>query len=387
MSVSLHDVRPRTAGQTGRRIRLYQSAEWTTAGNDDGDDAGLQHTALLPRLNPVLAKTLNRLYAGGSIFEFQLGAAVWQVSWDPDPAPLAMPRRYHFLLGDAPGHLVLDPLGERMLLGEKAADVVPPDLRNLLLADALEAVFPLIERHTGQPFEFVTSEDQSVLAAAPQDAYAYLLLREQTSQTAYRCAIQFDDARHFDLLCPQTRPQPPHTGGDWSWIPVPLGFRLGATTLKLAELVQIAPGDIVRIDTWRSAGKGIALTASLPGTARYAIAAHAVDTRIIVDRLEEKTLATSKTEDSTAERIHPDGLLDDIEALEVALSFELGTHSVTLGELRSLRPGHAIELAQPLQRSEIRILANGRSVGTGYLIALGDKLGIRVSEFAKNDDV
>jgi type III secretion protein Q len=52
-----------------------------------------------------------------------------------------------------------------------------------------------------------------------------------------------------------------------------------------------------------------------------------------------------------------------------------------LAELRALRPGTVLELAQPLNQAVIRILANGMPVGEGHLIAVGNRLGVRVSRF------
>ena len=74
--------------------------------------------------------------------------------------------------------------------------------------------------------------------------------------------------------------------------------------------------------------------------------------------------------------------LERLDALEVSLRFEVGELQVTLGELEQLKPGHVFDLAQPLAQSAVRILAHGRTVGAGQLVAVGDRLGVRVTEFA-----
>lgn len=378
-------ARPNTRTDHAPRIRIHPQQD---AGCSE--EAGLAANALLPRLDPSVAKSLNRIHAGRGVFEFRAGDIVWHASWDPDPPPLSMTRRHRFQLGEAFGHLFLDPVAECRLLGDLASDVVPPDLRTLLLADALDTLLPYVEQQCGQPFRFVVADDQDILPGDLRAAYLCLRVQEhrsQSTQSTFHCAVQFDDERNLAHLCPAAPATRAPGTEDWNWIPVPLSFRLGATTLRLEDLQQIAPGDIVRVDRWRAAGKGLAVSAPLHGCARHAVVAHIVDTKIIVDHLEEDSMSNTPTGGALAERVHPDAMLNDIEALEVMLTFELGAHTVTLGELRSLQPGHAIELAQPLQRSTIRIMANGRPVGTGYLIALGDKLGIRISEFAKNDDV
>jgi type III secretion protein Q len=47
------------------------------------------------------------------------------------------------------------------------------------------------------------------------------------------------------------------------------------------------------------------------------------------------------------------------------LTFELGKHVLKLGELKALQFSYIIELAQPLNQSVIRILANDSPVGHG----------------------
>jgi len=69
----------------------------------------------------------------------------------------------------------------------------------------------------------------------------------------------------------------------------------------------------------------------------------------------------------------------------VVLRFEVGELSLTLGELKSLRPGHVFDLGQTLNRCDVRIVAHGNLLGRGYLVAVGDRLGVRVSEFAPNE--
>jgi type III secretion protein Q len=77
--------------------------------------------------------------------------------------------------------------------------------------------------------------------------------------------------------------------------------------------------------------------------------------------------------------------IDRLDAMEVTLRFEVGNQQVSLGELRNLRAGHVFDLGKPLNRSEVRILAHGNLLGKGHLVAVGDRLGVRVSEFAPND--
>lgn len=75
------------------------------------------------------------------------------------------------------------------------------------------------------------------------------------------------------------------------------------------------------------------------------------------------------------------GLLNEIE---LGLSFELGEQTLTLGELEAVGPGYIFRLAQPVADTEIGIRVNGRIVGSGQLVSLGDVLGVRVTRFLQS---
>ena len=76
--------------------------------------------------------------------------------------------------------------------------------------------------------------------------------------------------------------------------------------------------------------------------------------------------------------------IDRLDADEVSLRFEVGDLQVSLGELRNIGAGHVFELPQPLNRSVVRIVAHGNVLGRGHLVAVGEKLGVRVTEFTPN---
>lgn len=70
-----------------------------------------------------------------------------------------------------------------------------------------------------------------------------------------------------------------------------------------------------------------------------------------------------------------------INDLEIELTFVVGQTTLTLGELRSLAPGFVVDLPTPLGEG-VTIFANGKAVGTGELIEVGDHLGVRVTNFS-----
>ncbi len=100
--------------------------------------------------------------------------------------------------------------------------------------------------------------------------------------------------------------------------------------------------------------------------------------------------ASSGGNNTMIEALSPSGtpLPDDItdaealtaNELPVTLSFEAGSVSIPFDQLASVRPGFVFELAQALDASLIRVLANGVEVGAGELVRIDDQLGVRLTQ-------
>ena len=80
------------------------------------------------------------------------------------------------------------------------------------------------------------------------------------------------------------------------------------------------------------------------------------------------------TADQKAQGKSPPARMDDIP---VRLVFEVGETTLPLGELQSLQPGYTFELPASVAEP-VRIRANGKIVGSGELVQVGDRVGVRV---------
>jgi type III secretion protein Q len=102
--------------------------------------------------------------------------------------------------------------------------------------------------------------------------------------------------------------------------------------------------------------------------------------------LTRKEFAMTKESPARPQGDTSDGTpIDRLDDMEVVLRFEVGDLTLSLGELRHLGAGHVFELPHPLNRSPVRILAHGNPLGRGHLVAVGDRLGVRISEFAPGE--
>lgn len=67
----------------------------------------------------------------------------------------------------------------------------------------------------------------------------------------------------------------------------------------------------------------------------------------------------------------------DLDTIEITLVFECGRWPMTLGALRAAGEGHVFELGRPLD-GPVDIIANGRLIGRGDIVRVGDTLGVRL---------
>lgn len=159
--------------------------------------------------------------------------------------------------------------------------------------------------------------------------------------------------------------------------PLMLAIRLGLARLDLTTLRSLTPGDAVLIER---PAEGLA--AVVVGERRVALGRLA-GTKLTLEAspqpagaigLEDWTMAN----DSFGGIDPEDASLDE---LQITLVFELGRKTATLAEVRGLAKGHVIELG-PLAEQQVSVLANGRRIGQGELVQVGEAMAVRLTRLA-----
>lgn len=69
----------------------------------------------------------------------------------------------------------------------------------------------------------------------------------------------------------------------------------------------------------------------------------------------------------------------DLSKLELQLDFELGDVMLPVGEIEKVGPGYVFELPQDVADSEVLIRVSGQIVAVGEIVAVGRRLGVRVT--------
>ncbi len=68
-----------------------------------------------------------------------------------------------------------------------------------------------------------------------------------------------------------------------------------------------------------------------------------------------------------------------VDAVEVELRFEVGRKTMTVGELEGLGVGTVVPLETSLERY-VKLYANRHCIGTGELVEIEGRLGVRIME-------
>jgi len=184
--------------------------------------------------------------------------------------------------------------------------------------------------------------------------------------------------------CGLSSDPPPHKTrvGAAIELPIPVCVRVAAAMFGVGEIATLSPGDVVMADQnsqpMRTAVAVIAEHLVAPvdlTTAGVQIAARLTRAR---GSLWEWSM------ENGGDRSSADVLQKtDLDDIPVKLLFELGRIELSLAEIRQMAPGALLSLQRPLEDS-VDILANGRRIGRGHLVQIGDSLGIRITRLFDN---
>ncbi|NHB90834.1 type III secretion system cytoplasmic ring protein SctQ [Photorhabdus cinerea] len=160
---------------------------------------------------------------------------------------------------------------------------------------------------------------------------------------------------------------PKRQPGEYLTIPLRLSLQWGAINLTLNEFRTVESGDVLLLSPQQQ-----------PDTP-------------LLGYLERRPWAYFKYHEYRLELItmhtpSPDSpsntsSVTDLDSLEVHVSFEVGRQVIDLHTLTSLQPGSLLDLGVPPD-GEVRILVNQKCLGSGRLVDIQGRLGIRVERLA-----
>lgn len=369
------NVMPQDVAPAKRKARV-KPAKRTAARASGGERLTLEIVA------PVDVGALNAFYRRRNATQITIAqkamaiAAIW-----PAPGPADQPQcSIGFAVGDMAAQLRL-PLSvvERGLARvDGSVDIkrLAPAHAALLLEAAFEDDLAWIEGKL--------DERIAIISVAPEDAvsgetpFAFVLTGKDETigcvLTADNAALAVRIGRLLDELGKTRAPVP----GE---IPLPVCLRRGPLTLTLGELQSLQTDDVVLLsDAVEERMAALVIAERL--YAPVALMADgpqllAAPTAIAGSNWE---WTMNQTEQQPAVQALEESTIDE---LPIALAFEVGRTAMPLGEVRQLAPGAIVPLAD-VAGATVDILANGRRVGRGEIVRIGESMGVRIVRMFDN---
>jgi type III secretion protein Q len=332
----------------------------------------------LPAIPPARAESLNAFYRSRPALVFPLAGhtATIVASWPPMPDDLCDNYRVEFAVDGAPGTLMVSRSLITALVGaldpDLGVDHLPPHHLALLLELALSDALSRLERGLGSQLA-IGSVGKCADAANEVAALAFRIAVDGLGAFAAELSLPPRHAIHLAQFLDRC------AGGVVAEIelPVPVCVRVGAVTCALGEIATLEPGDVVMADRSCHGGQ----------TAVAVLAEHlATPVELTVDGA-QLTAPPVRVEgsfwewsmESGADRSQAGPEKTDLDDIPVKLLFELGRVELSLAEVRQLAPGALIAMPRLLEES-VDISANGRRIGRGSLVRIGNNLGVRITK-------
>ncbi|MFC3282202.1 type III secretion system cytoplasmic ring protein SctQ [Litchfieldella rifensis] len=339
----------------------------------------------LTRIAPESVTTLNALNRPRASLVLSLGDRTLSCHRHHDLSSISQPLTFGLTIGGEPATLEISPdtlavLTEHLAL-HRPLEMCSPELRALWLEYALLEWIEPLEAQLGRSLRL---HDDTITAT---DSFPIRLpLRLETGGRNYALSLSLTVTTARALLplldshcSPTPKPCPA--------VPWPLQWIAGHQDLALAELRHLAPGDVVMLER---PAQGMAVVIggwlladvdSHHGGVRLLSPPYA-QTRGDFNMAQSSSDATANRKTSKTARSSMDDA--QLDQLPVRLVCELGRLELSLGELRELDQGSVLPLSRPMEEA-VDIVVNGRRMGRGRLVEIGDGLGVQIVRLATDE--
>lgn len=250
---------------------------------------------------------------------------------------------------------------------------VDPTL-SLLVELALAPLVAKVEMSAGASLTLRSSSRRAASEPARTDPQSrWLAFRGTLDGDPFELGLELDDHTVGDFVKLLRRVAPARLPLAETFVPIVAILGAGAVRLPVHTLRDLRHGDVLIPDEFPFERGEIALTFGQ----RYQAIARLEENRARVRSALQYSNAIQEINAMDVKGAPGVVEMDDLGDLEVQLTFELGRQTVELQQLRTITPGYVF----PLGRSPddpVDIVANGRRIGRGEIVRVGDGLGVRL---------
>ncbi|MDR3073256.1 MAG: type III secretion system cytoplasmic ring protein SctQ [Deltaproteobacteria bacterium] len=288
---------------------------------------------------------------------------------------------------------------------------IPLELRPALWALTLEPLLDQASAALGRKLTLLaveTAQDNQAATAAPYNKGAAAAPYNKDATAAPRkdktlllpFAVSGDAGRPagsgslilplstsaLSLLAAAGNAFPRRPGANTASIMLSLSLCAGHEYFPVRLLREAAPGDVLQYALPAAPEAPLTLEVNSRALWTAALADGTVTVKGVLFQ-ELNRDAKDMTMTSPVSDAAPAGALSaaEIDALEVRLTLELDERLISVGELAALAPGHTLETTASLA-GPVTLKVNGRAVGKGRLVEVGDRLGVMIVSLALEPD-
>lgn len=247
-------------------------------------------------------------------------------------------------------------------------NALPPELLALALEQAWRQVAAALVPLRRGPARLATVQPGTAFGGLPHRMA--VALQRADGQAAFDAEIA-TDALGLLLVAGALAQRPAAATEPPAALPMPCHLMLGRSLVPQAQVRALRVGDVVLFhERW--------LAHDTDGTARLVLVTQGqvgwrialADDRVhLIEPWSLPVTAPAAAEDSPVA----------LDAVLVTLSFDLGTLTLPLSELRQLAAGQSFDLGRPLAGA-VQVRANGALVGVGELVEIDGRLGVALTQ-------
>ncbi|WP_337690220.1 type III secretion system cytoplasmic ring protein SctQ [Mycetohabitans sp. B46] len=172
-----------------------------------------------------------------------------------------------------------------------------------------------------------------------------------------------------------------------TYVRLPGRLIVGFRTLTISALDRIAAGDVVLRAAWSDVSTLVTQDATpihataawgTPGLLRIhaKVEISGRQFTILQDPYMTDDVDTSPGNETLTSDTRDEVI--NVGELELPIQLEIDTIALPLSEIYALRAGYVLELTNPVESVQVKLVAHGRTIGYAELVSVGDHLGVRI---------
>jgi type III secretion protein Q len=332
---------------------------------------------VLPAISPAGVDSLNAFYRSRQALVFPLAGhtATMTTSWPRTQDDSVDACRVEITVDGAPATLIVARPLIKALVGaldrDQGVDHLDPRHLALVLELALGGALSTLEKGLGWRLA-IGSVGASSDAADDPASLAFRIVVDGLGSFSGALSLPplyaIGLARFLDRCAGGVVPE--------IALPVPVSVRIGAVTCSVGETATLLPGDVVMADDHcREARTAVAVLAEHLAAP---VEVTADGARLIALPARVQGSIWEWSMESGGGGSPADLEKTDLDDIPVKLVFELGRVELSLAEIRQLAPGALLPMSRLVEES-VDISANGRRIGRGSLVRIGNNVGVRIT--------